>query len=78
MECESRHGESMLGHFVVIHLIDGNNGKEHLIVMDNYFSSVGLFKELAANGTYCIITLMTNCIGILQVMKNTKELNCFH
>ena len=47
-----RRGEANLAHSVVTKLMDCNNGKDHVVVMDNYFTSVGLFKELAQNGTY--------------------------
>ena len=57
--------------------MDGkNNGKGHVVVMDNYFSSVGLFGELVRNGTCCTKTLKTICIGIPQIPNNIKELNC--
>ena len=36
-------------HLMVTRLMDGKNRKGHVVVMDNYFSSVGLFKELAKN-----------------------------
>ena len=33
-------GELQLPHLVVTCLMDGNNGKGHVVVMDNYFSSM--------------------------------------
>ena len=56
-------------------LIDGNNEKEHVVIMENYFSNVGLFKELGRDGTYCTSTLRIDHIDILQILKNTKEFN---
>ena len=68
--------EPQLAYLIETRLIDGNNGKGHVVVMDNNFSSVGLFEELARNGTYCTGTLRMNRIGTLRILKNTKELKC--
>ena len=46
--------------------MERNNGKGHVVVMDNYFTSVGLFEELAQNGTYAIGTIRTNKMGIVN------------
>ena len=41
MECVTfRCGEPQLAFLVVTHLMDGNNGKEHVVVIDNYLSNV--------------------------------------
>jgi hypothetical protein len=42
----ARRGESRLTHEVVLKLVSGIEGKGHLVVMDNYFSSIGLFQDL--------------------------------
>ena len=62
----STRGELQLAHLIAICLMDGNNGNGHVVVMDHYFSNVGLFEELARNGTFCTSTLSTNHVGILQ------------
>ena len=36
-------GESKLGHDVVMKLMEGNHGKGHCVVMDNYVTSIVLF-----------------------------------
>ena len=70
-----RRGEANLAHSVVTKLMDRNNGKGHVVVMDNYFTSVGLFEELAQNGTYATGTIRTNRVGILQEFRKTGEFN---
>ena len=74
-QATNRCRKFQLAHLIVTRLMDGNNEKGHIVVIDNYFSSVELFEELARNGTYSSGTLRTNCIGILQILKNRKELN---
>ena len=49
---QARREEAQLAYSVVTKLIEGNNGKGHVVVIDNYFTSVGLFEELVLNGTY--------------------------
>ena len=71
-----RRGEPLLAQNIVMKLMVGNHWKGHCIVMNNYFTSVGLFKELLQNGTYAIGTICTNRIGILQQFKNTRDFNC--
>jgi hypothetical protein len=46
--------------------------KGHVIAMDNFFTSVGLFKELVEKAIYTTGTLRSNCIGIPSALKNTK------
>jgi hypothetical protein len=43
----ARRGEGNLARNVVVKLMEGLEGKGHVLITDNYFSSVGLFKELA-------------------------------
>ena len=47
-----RRGEPKLAHYVVMKLIKGNEGKGHCIMMDNYFTSIGLLEESGNIGTY--------------------------
>ena len=72
----ARQGEAKLAHFVVTKLMERNNEKGHVVVMDNYFMSVGLFEELAQNGTYATGTIRTNRVEIPQEFRNTTEFNC--
>jgi hypothetical protein len=45
------------------------------VVMDNYFSSVGLFEELASKGIYATGTMRSNRIGLPAILKDTKSFN---
>ena len=55
--------------------IEGNNRKGHVVEMDNYFTLISLFEELALDGTYATAMVQCDRIGISQVMKNRVELN---
>ena len=44
-------GEASLAHAIVMNLLQGLEEKEHCIIIDNHFSSIGLFKDLALKGT---------------------------
>ena len=45
---------------VVMSLLSGLHGKRHVVVIDNYFLSVGLFMALANLETYAIGTIRAN------------------
>jgi hypothetical protein len=63
--------EPRLAHKVVLDLAAEVQGKGHVISMDNFFTSVGLFEELASMQIYAIGTMCTNKIGLPSVLKNT-------
>jgi hypothetical protein len=65
-------GELKLTHKIVMKLSRDIEGKEHIIAMDSFFTSVGLFKELAEKAIYATGTLRSNRIGIPSALKNTK------
>jgi hypothetical protein len=65
-------GEPKLAHKVVMELSRDIKGKGHVIAMDNFFTGVGLFKELAEKTIYATGTLRSSCIGILSALKDTK------
>jgi hypothetical protein len=65
-------GEPKLAHKVVVELSRDIEEKGHVIAMDNFFTSVGLFKELAKKAIYATGTLRSNRIGIPSALKNTK------
>jgi hypothetical protein len=69
----ARRGESKLAHEVVLKMVSGLEGKGHLLVMDNYFSSIGLFQDLLSRGIYATSTMRTNRIGLPTDLKNTKD-----
>jgi hypothetical protein len=64
-----------VAHNVVMGLMDGLENKGHVVVMDNYFLSVGLFEELASKGIYATGTLRANRIGVPPSLKDTKGFN---
>jgi hypothetical protein len=67
------HRESILAHGVVVDLLQGHENKAHVVAMDNYFTSVGLFNDLLGRGIYATGTLRSNRVGILSIMKNKKQ-----
>jgi hypothetical protein len=46
-------------------MMEENHGRRHCIMMDNYFTSIEVFEELAAIGTYATKTVGVNQVGIL-------------
>ena len=64
--------ESGVAHEVVMKLANGLENKGHCIAMDNYFTSIPLFKELLLKGIYATGTCRSNRIGLLSFLKNTK------
>jgi hypothetical protein len=49
--------EQNLAHPVVTELTAGLGNKGHVVVMDNYFTSVGLFRDLEHRGIYATGTI---------------------
>jgi hypothetical protein len=68
-------GEPKLAHNVVLNMVDDLDGKGHVVLMDNYFSSIGLFTEMASRGIYATGTMRSNRIGIPENFKDTKSFN---
>jgi hypothetical protein len=64
-------GEVHLTHKVVLDLVANVQGKEHIISMDNFFISVGLFEKLALMQIYATGIVRTNRIGLPLALKNT-------
>jgi hypothetical protein len=71
-EAQRARRDSTLAHGVVIDLLDGHENKGHVVTMDNYFTSVGLFKDLLSKGIYATGTVHSNRVGIPSVLKNKK------
>ena len=59
-----QHGDPTLAQEVVLKLVEDIYEKGHVISMDNYFSSILLFKELFLRGIYTTGTVRINCIGL--------------
>ena len=54
-------------------LVEGHKHKEHVITMDNYFSSISLFKDLAEVGKYATGMVQRNRVGLMKDLKDTKS-----
>ena len=67
-------GEQTLAHNVVLKLLKGLEKRGHVKVIDNFFSSVGFFKNLkTTRGIFAIGTMQSNCIGLPLDLKDTKR-----
>jgi hypothetical protein len=69
-------GKASLAHAIVMKLLQGLEDRGHCVVMDNYFFSIGLFKDLALKGTYATGTIRSNRIGLptrLRTLKSWKR-----
>jgi hypothetical protein len=55
---------------VVLGLIEGLEGKGHVLVTDNYFSSIALFTKLANRDFYATGTMTSNYVGLPSDLKN--------
>jgi hypothetical protein len=62
-----------LTHNVVMGFIEGLENKGHVVVMDNYFSSIGLIRKVASKGIYA--TMGANRTGLSQGLKDLKACN---
>ena len=51
----------------------GLDGKNHVVVTDNYFSSVGLYTKLASMETYATGTVCVNCVELPNALKTLKN-----
>jgi hypothetical protein len=51
--------------------LDGLDNLGHVVVMDNFFTSVELFHDLERRGIYATGTIRSNHIGLLHIFKNT-------
>jgi hypothetical protein len=69
----SQRAEHKLAHQVVTDLTTGLDNKGHVITMDNFFTSVGLFRDLERPGIYGTGTMRSNCIGLHPDMRKIKE-----
>lgn len=68
-------GEPKLAHGVVLKLVEGLENKGHVVVTNNYFSSVGLFVDLLKLGIYATGTMRCNRVGLPLEFKNLKPFN---
>jgi hypothetical protein len=66
------HEEAGAAYGVVMKLLQDLEGKGHCVVMDNYFCSIPLFKDLVAKEIYETGTVRSNRIRLPSHLKNTK------
>ncbi|XP_047000907.1 piggyBac transposable element-derived protein 3-like [Schistocerca americana] len=64
---------SLVCNRVVLNLSSSLHGKNHVIFMDNYFTSYDLFKDLKSNGVYACGTINPRMKNIPK-LKEEKEL----
>jgi hypothetical protein len=69
----SQGAEQNLAHWVMTNLTSGLDNKGHVITMDNFFTSVGLFRDLERRGIYATGTMHSNRIGLHPDMRNIRE-----
>ena len=55
-----------------MNFLHGLEGKGHFVVMDNFFCSILLFRDLAAQEIYAIGTMRLNRIGLPSHLRNTR------
>jgi hypothetical protein len=65
-------GEPRQAHEVVLRLVEGLENRNHVMVCNNFFSSVGLFMELKNVGIYATGTMRSNRVGLPLELKNTR------
>jgi hypothetical protein len=65
----ARRGEARLAQKVVLDLVVDIQDKGHVISTDNFFTSVGLFRDLASIQIYATGTVRANRIGLPLTLK---------
>jgi hypothetical protein len=68
-----RIGEGNMVRNVVLGLMEGLEGQGHVLVTDNYFSSIGLFTTLANRDIYAMGTARANRVGLPSDLKNLRN-----
>jgi hypothetical protein len=71
-QAPARIGEGNMARNVVLGLMEGLKEKGHVLVTDNYFSSSGLFTELANREIYAMGTMHSNRVGLPSDLKNLR------
>ena len=69
---EAPYGQGSAVYCIVMNFLQGLEENNHCVVMDNFFASIPLFRDLASKGIYATCTVRTNQIGILLHLKNTR------
>jgi hypothetical protein len=64
--------EGNLATNVMLNLVNGLEGRGHVVVTNNYFTSVGLFTELASREIYATGTMRSNHVGVPRPLSNLR------
>ena len=65
--------EPRLAHNVVLKMVEGLANVGHIVVMDNFFSSIGLFMDLLSMGIYATWTIRLNQVGLPSKLSDVKS-----
>ena len=71
----SKITDQSLGHSVVMGLMEGYLDKNHVVVMDNFFSSIPLFSDLLHRSTYACGTVRSNRKYFPEDFKNEEVMD---
>ena len=58
---------------MVLKMVEGLSNLGHVVIMDNFSSSIGLFKDLLEHKIYAIRSVWPNWVGLPMDLKNTKS-----
>jgi hypothetical protein len=58
---------------VVLNLVNVLEGKRHVVVTVNYFTSDGLYMGLASREIYSIGIVQSNCVGVPRPLNNLRN-----
>lgn len=47
-------------------------GRGHVVIMNNFITSINFFMDLCNNKVYATDTIRSNCIGISKILKGKK------
>ena len=68
-----RHGEPRLAHNVVLKMVEELSNVGHLVVMDSFFSNIGLFMDQLSRGIYATRTVRPNRVGLPSDLSEVKS-----
>ena len=69
---EAPSGQGGAAYSIVMNLLQGLEDKGHCVVIDNFFTSIPLFRELASKGIYATGRVRANRIGRPLHLKNIR------
>jgi hypothetical protein len=72
-KCSSNVVETGLGAKIVLNLMNEFVGKNHIVYMDNYFSSYNLYEILKQNNIYAVGTVNSNRNNLPKLSDDKKN-----